>query len=304
MSLKWKLALWTPGTAPPDDGATFGCASHGIAGPGRWDSPEAEALLMSPRPVAGEVVAGRYAEVLAQLGQLAFAPRTAIVLFARATGMEVFLERWRQLFAGLPTAGGAAARGADQERGKLRPVAEDVAVLLITEADWQADSLNVHQATGLVVEFEANGPRTITRLRRPAESNWESAAAFLRARQAEFGRAEGDCESITFCDGGGRNLHVSRAGECLQTGADLPPDGRLSLRITPRAAVAAHLGRFCSPPEALVFACAGLRGLLDATLPVAEGTLVAFMYGEVVTLGGHAQIGNLMASRLVRRVSS
>ena len=67
------------------------------------------------------------------------------------------------------------------------------------------------------------------------------------------------------------------------------------------AGVARRLAAFCAEPNALVFGCAGLRSLLDAPLPVAPGTLVGFMFGELVTLDGRPQFGNLMAARLVRK---
>jgi len=47
------------------------------------------------------------------------------------------------------------------------------------------------------------------------------------------------------------------------------------------------------------FGCAGLRELLDVPLPVAAGTLVGFMFSELVTLVDRPQFGNLMAARLV-----
>jgi hypothetical protein len=84
----------------------------------------------------------------------------------------------------------------------------------------------------------------------------------------------------------------------LHTGAELPADGRLELRKVSRADAVQRLAEFCTVPDALVFGCAGLRSLLDAPLPVAPGTLVGFMFGELVTLDGHSQFGNLMAVRL------
>src|SRR5262245_33696880 len=114
--MKWRVALWTPGTRPPDDGATFGCTSHGFAGPCRWKQPDAKGLIVFGGNPRGAVVAGRYAGVLTRLRNLAFDPQAAIVLFTRGTGMENFLQKWERLFPGLPTVGGAAARGAGQER--------------------------------------------------------------------------------------------------------------------------------------------------------------------------------------------
>jgi hypothetical protein len=298
--MKWNVSLWTPGNASADDGQIFGCASHGLAAPGQWNDPHKACATTLPAQLPGEVFAGRYAAVLDQIRQPSARPHAAIVLFARPTGMESFLQDWHEIFPGVPVAGGAAARGAGQDRGELLPAAEDVAVLLITDGVWRAEALNVHDATGITVEFQADGPRTLVQLRRQGDVPWESAAAFFQARQAERGRAASDCESITFCDAVGRNLHASFAGERLQTGADLPAGGCLTLRTVSRADVAARLTRFCSEPDSLIFGCAGLRSLLDDPICVAEGTLAGFMFGELVTLEGCPRFGNLMAARLAR----
>ena len=113
----WTLTLWTPGHVPADDGQTFGCASHGIAAANLRRGPEeAAAAGWLESGLKGEVVAGPYDAVLAQLGQLAWKPAAAIVLFAHASGMETFLERWQKLLPGVPVAGGGAAMGAGQTR--------------------------------------------------------------------------------------------------------------------------------------------------------------------------------------------
>jgi hypothetical protein len=297
----WTLTFWTPGHAPVDDGRTFGCASHGIAAAGAWCGPEeAAAAGWSDNGLKGEVVAGTYDAVLARLGQFAWKPAAAIALFAQGGGVEAFLERWHERFPDVPVAGGGAALGAGQARGELLPAAADVAVLLIHDGQWWVNTLNVHDRTGQTVKFRADGPRTLTHLREPPASDWLSAADFFRVQQAACGRAAGDCESITFSDVSGRNMHVSFDGDRLHTGADLPADGRLELRTVSRADAAQRLAAFCAVPNALVFGCAGLRSLLDAPLPVAPKTLVDFMFGELVTLDGGPQFGNLMAARLAR----
>jgi len=298
--MSWKFSFWTPGNCPEADGATFGCASHGLAGPGIWRDPLVSCSVSAPARFPGEAVAGRYADVLVQLGQITLVPRAAIVLFSRGTGVEHFLEQWRKLFPQLPVAGGAAARGAGQERGELLPAAEDVAVLLLADGSWRAETLNLHD-DGPVWAFQADGPRTITQLRRPGDNAWQPAAAIFRTCQVKSGRENADCESITWSDLNGRNLHCSFAGESLQTGADLPADGQLRLRTVPRMFAPKKFRHFCAEPNALVFGCAGLRSLLDAPVETGQGSIAGFMFGELVTLAGRPQFGNLMAVRLLRK---
>lgn len=288
--------FWTPRHAPADDGRLFGCAAHGYASAGVWRAPEEPGSDIWPHALNAEPVVGAYGEVWAELEQLAWRPAAAILLFSHAQGIEAFLELWNARFSGVPVAGGGAALGTGQTRGELLPAAADVAVLLIRGGQWRVETLNVHDHTGQAFEFRASGPRTLTHLR--DRDAWAPAATVFRSLQTGSGRAAADCESLTLCDAGGRNLHCRFDGEVLHTGAELPADGRLELRKVSRADAAQRLAEFCAVPNALVFGCAGLRSLLDAPLPVAAGSLVGFMFGELVTLDGHSQFGSLMAVRL------
>jgi len=294
-----RFTFWTPGNAPADDGHTFGCAAHGFARAGVWQEPGEPAAGIWPRSLPGEAVAGAYEQVWAQLDRIAWRPAAAVILFSQARGIESFLNRWQARFPGVPVAGGGAALGAGQTVGEILPAAADVAVLLIRDGQWRVDALNVHDRIGRLFAFRADGPRTITHLREDKNGDWLAAATVFRDLQAGDGRGETDCESLTLCDKAGRNIHCRFDGEVLHTGADLPADGRLECRVVSRAEAAARLAEFCAVPNALVFGCAGLRSLLDAPLPVAPGTLVGFMFGELVTLVGRPQFGNLMAARLV-----
>jgi len=289
--------FWTPQHAPIADGLTFGCAAHGYATAGVWQEPGKSGADTWPQVLTGEPVSGSYADVWTQLDRIAWRPAAAVILFSHARGIETFLKRWTAQFAGIPVAGGGAALGTGQAAGELLPAAADVAVLLIRDGRWRTDTLNVHDRTGRMFEVRADGPRTITHLRQTHD--WVPAATAFRALQAEHQRAEADCESLTLCDAGGRNVHCSFDGEALHTGSDLPADGRLECRIVTRANAARRLAEFAAVPNALVFGCAGLRSLLDAPLPVAPGTLAGFMFGELVTIDGRPQFGNLMAARLM-----
>lgn len=293
-----RFAFWTPGHVPSDDGRTVGCAAHGYASDGVWREPGGPGAGIWRQAVPGESLAGTYDEVWSQLDRVAWRPAAALILFSHAKGIETFLEKWNVRFAGVPVAGGGAALGAGQSVGELLPAAADVTVLLIQGGRWRAETINVHDRTGQAFEFRSSGPRTITHLR--DRDAWTPAATGFRVLQAAHGRAATDCESLTLCDAGGRNVHCRFDGEVLHTGADLPADGRLECRAVSRADVARRLTEFCAVPNALVFGCAGLRSLLDVPLQVAAGSLVGFMFGELVTLDGRPQFGNLMAVRLVQ----
>ena len=54
---------------------------------------------------------------------------------------------------------------------------------------------------------------------------------------------------------------------------------------------------FYDDENAIVFGCAGLSGLL--TKPLTSSSLGLFLFGEVCTVDGVAEFGNLMLSKLV-----
>ena len=297
--MRWKFSFWTAGNAPKSDSSIFGCSSHGMAAGTSWIGDNVAGIASFGESLEGEVITGSYAEVLTSLEDPPCEPKAVIILFAGEMGVEAFLEQWNRLFPGVPVAGGAAARLDGSPRGELHPLSEDAAVLLLSEGTWTADTLNVHDRVASEWAFRADGPRDMAQLRPAAGGQWQAAAAVFRTQQAARGRNSEDCETITFSDAQGRNLHVWISGDHLYTGANLPSEGPLFLRTVEKTAVAGKLDKFCFAPNSIVFGCAGLRGLIDKPLAVGTDGLAGFMFGELVTLGGQAQFGNLMASRLV-----
>jgi hypothetical protein len=297
--MDWTFSFWTPGHVPTKGERVCGCASHGFAAHHAWFGLEVADAVDWPTALSGDVLAGSYAEVLGRLRGRPVKPAAVIALFAHATGMEAFLDECHSVLGATPMVGGGAARGAGQTHGELLPAAADVSMLLITQGTWRAETVNVHGATATALESRGSGPRSITHLRRKGLGDWQPAAAAFRALQAEHGRAGADCESISLCDRRGRNVHCSFAVDGLHTDADLPAAGHLMLRTVSRSEASGRLTEFCSVPGALVFGCAGLRGLLDAPIAVAPGALAGFVFGELVTLEGQPRFGNLMAARLV-----
>ena len=57
-----------------------------------------------------------------------------------------------------------------------------------------------------------------------------------------------------------------------------------------------RMAAFYNDPDAIVFGCAGLSGLLDQ--PIDCPGLGLFLFGEVCSVDGGAQFGNLMLSKL------
>ena len=68
------------------------------------------------------------------------------------------------------------------------------------------------------------------------------------------------------------------------------------LRYVPADQVLPRMRAFYDDKDAVIFGCAGLKGILPGTLNT-PGTGL-FMFGEVCTAGGVSEFGNLMLSKL------
>ena len=69
------------------------------------------------------------------------------------------------------------------------------------------------------------------------------------------------------------------------------------LRYVPQQTVYEKMAAFYDDPNAIVFGCAGLSGLLEK--PLSPPSLGLFLFGEVCTVDGIAEFGNLMLSKLI-----
>lgn len=60
--------------------------------------------------------------------------------------------------------------------------------------------------------------------------------------------------------------------------------------------VQGKIQKFYDDKDVIVFGCAGLKGILHSGLSCSGTGL--FMFGEVCTISGHSDFGNLMLSKL------
>ena len=120
------------------------------------------------------------------------------------------------------------------------------------------------------------------------------AAEFLRQKKAEFGLKQEDFEHLTLSDMEDVNAHLSCKDGVIKSGRDVHP--QMKLRYVAHEKVYETMRRFYDDREAIVFGCAGLSGLLDK--PLDTDSLGLFLFGEVCTVEGKAEFGNLMLSKL------
>lgn len=90
------------------------------------------------------------------------------------------------------------------------------------------------------------------------------------------------------------NAHLSKPEDRIKSGRDLCET--MILRYVDHARVYETIRGFYDDPEAIVFGCAGLSGILDK--PLDTTSLGLFLFGEVCMADDRAEFGNLMLSKL------
>ena len=120
------------------------------------------------------------------------------------------------------------------------------------------------------------------------------ALAWYQKMRAALGFGETDFEHVTLTDPLGVNAHLSCEGGKLVSGRDLCP--QMTLRLAKPETVLPRMQAFYDDADALIFGCAGLKGILPAELH--SPGLGLFLFGEVCTVNGQAEFGNLMLSKL------
>lgn len=280
-----KLTFSTTGCWSNADG--FGCASLGL--PGRC-SNEASEIVTYPVELEAVELTGSYAEILEAAKKVTKPVKAAVVVFGNAGGENAFMSDLQKNVK-CPMVGGGAAIDGPTGRAGLIPGGGPGAVLLITDDrySFEAVTKNIHEDILGEVTLTTADPRTILTI------NGSDAAAFLAEKKAQYGISETDFEHLTISDTLGVNAHLSCVDGVIKSGRDVHE--RMILRRVEHAKVYDAMRSFYDEDDAIVFGCAGLSGLLDK--PLDTKSLGLFLFGEVCTVDGTAEFGNLMLSKLV-----
>lgn len=267
-----------------DEAAGFGCASLGLAG---VCGNDAHHVASYPKQLEAEVLTGSYDQILsAAAGKTA---QAAIVVFGNAGGENEFLAKLQQVLRCPMVGGGAAIDGATGRKG-LIPGGGEAAVLLITDEryTYETETLCIHDCVLETCSLTLEDARTAKTI------NGEDAAAFYSRKRRELGLPETDFEHLTLSDLRSVNAHLSIADGKLKSGRNLTDT--MLLRYVEHSKVYDTMRRFYNDPDAIVFGCAGLSGLLDK--PLDTTSLGLFLFGEVCMADSCAEFGNLMLSKL------
>lgn len=280
-----KLTFSTTGCWSDADG--FGCASLGL--PGLCTNNENK-VAAYPHELEGVVLTGSYEQMLSDAKRIDKSVNAAIVVFGNAGGENTFLADLQRIISCPMVGGGAAIDGATGKAG-LIPGDGPGAVFLITDERYTFTAVTqcIHDEILGRVTLTTADPRTILTI------NGEDAATFLAKKKAEFGISEGDFEHLTISDLDNVNAHLSCVDGVIKSGRDVHET--MILRRVSHEKVYDAMHAFYNDPDAIVFGCAGLSGLLDK--PLNTTSLGLFLFGEVCTVNGKAEFGNLMLSKLV-----
>ena len=256
----------------------FACATQRFAG--TWEDP-----ATYENDLQGQVLTGTYEEILKAAAEIKKAD-VAIAFFGNAGGENAFLQKLQARLR-CPMVGGGAAF--TDKPGRI--TGEGEAAVLVVDDDryaFETETQCVHRELLEECTLTLEDPRTILAI------NGQNAAAYLKEKKAAFGIPENDFEHITLTDSLGVNAHLSFADGKIKSGRDVHET--MYLRRVPHEAVTEAARAFYDDADAIVFGCAGLGGILDE-IPQTP-SLGLLLFGEVCTVDGKAEFGNLMLSKL------
>lgn len=281
-----KLSFTTTGCWNQAEG--FGCASLGLAGV--CDNGQMR-VVTDGRELEAMELTGTYQQILAEVQALENkdAVKAAIIVFGNVGGENAFLAQL-QKYIGCPIVGGGAAIDFATNSAGLITGGGEAALLLITDDryTYTTDVKCIYDQILGTCELTLADPRTILTI------NGEDAVEFYNRKRQELGLAETDFEHLTLSDLRNVNAHLSKPGDQLKSGRDLCQT--MILRYIDHARVYDSIREFYDDPDAVVFGCAGLSGILDK--PLDTKSLGLFLFGEVCVADGYAEFGNLMLSKL------
>lgn len=265
----------------------FGCASLGL--PGLCANDE-NRVITYPKELESVVLTGSYEQILQDAAAVTKPVQAAIVVFGNAGGENAFMTDLQKIIKCPMVGGGAAIDGATGRAG-LIPGNGPAAVMLITDTRYafRAVTENIHDEILAEVKLTTADPRTILTI------DGVDAVEYLATRKKEFGLPETDFEHLTISDMLGVNAHLSCVDGVIKSGRDV--NETMLLRRVDHAKVYDAMRAFYDDADAIVFGCAGLSGLLDK--PLDTDSLGLFLFGEVCTVNGISEFGNLMLSKLV-----
>ncbi len=274
-----KMVFYTPLYGSADG---FGAASFGFAGA---EDETALNKMVCPFELEGVMLTGTYEECLKNIPDGTW--QAGVVLLGNAGNENEFIKELAEKAETSLVGGAAAIHPLTGEKGLITDRGE-AAVFLICDSryDFEVISENIHHA--LSEHKISYSGRFINEIDGCDAKEW------LLKQKEKFGMNKDDFEHLTLSDTYGINAHLSEVDGKIFSGRDLTET--MYLRYVAPDEVQNKIQKFYDDKDAVIFGCAGLKGILDTGLRC-PGTGL-FMFGEVCTVSGHSDFGNLMLSKL------
>ena len=280
------IRFTTPAIYKPEG---FGCASFGFAGS---PDPKKDAAREWKEEIKGKVYSGTLDEVLNEIPAKGTCGswQAGIVLFGNCGGENEFMHKLFEK-TGCAYTGGAAAFDASTGKTGLISGGKQAAVFMIDDPayDIKIESENIHNNILETHKIGFSNPRVFETI------DDEDAVEWFTKKRAEFGFDASDFEHMTFSDMNNVNCHTSMSDGKLVSGRDLCEE--MILRYVKKGDVYPKMNAFYNDDRAMIFGCAGLKGILEQD--IMSDTMGMFMFGEVATMNGKPEFGNLMLSKIV-----
>lgn len=280
-----KILFYNPCHGVEED--VLGAATFGFVG---QEDETADSYVEFREELKGVMITGSYEECLSQIPEGSW--QAAIVLLGNAGGENAFVHALKEKVH-VPLVGGGAAIDPISGQAGLITGKNQAAVFLLADDRYEVEVSceNIHHDILGEYELTFTDPRILEQI------DGVDAECWLREKKAELGLAETDFEHLTFADENGINAHLSLKDGKICSGRDLCP--RMQLRFVPAERVGERMQAFYDDGDALVFGCAGLKGILSGKLQSSGVGL--FLFGEICTRNGVSEFGNLMLSKICLR---
>ncbi len=276
-----QMRFYTPAYGVAEE---FGAASFGFAG--AEDETLSNSVLF-PYDIKGSIFCGSYEECLNQIPEQKW--QVGIVLLGNAGDENDFVHKLAKKVNVPLVGGGAAINPVNGESGLITGRGQ-AAVFMINDERYSFEVMceNIHSDILGEHVISFSKPRIIEKIDGEEPRQW------LCKKKEKLGLAPDDFEHLTLSDLNGINAHLSEKKGKIFSGRDL--NERMYLRYVPERLVNSKMQKFYDDKNAIVFGCAGLKGILTDRLQT-KG-LGLFMFGEVCTKDGSSEFGNLMLSKL------
>lgn len=281
-----KLGFYSLGSRPK--GMDFGCRTLGF--------PDTEAAEGGSRILDREIEGLSFFGTEQQCYDFAAANHReakAAMILTNTSGTEnIWVHKLAELLQRPIVGGGAASSDGVPGEGLSEGYAQ-AGIFLITDktVSVHTEFYNLHEHILEECRLELADARTIRKI------NGVDAACYLNYRKEQHGFSGEDFEHLTLSTLEHVNTHLRCENGIIKSGRDLQETMLLRYAMPDKVQDLMEGFYQSCGKNSIIFGCAGLKSLLKQKFSC-EG-LGTFLFGEICTLNGHSDFGNLMLSKII-----